>query len=408
MKKSPSSRAADDALRGLYEQFPYPQVIGDLEGFVAGRLEPLWNPKTSFETFFPEAEPTGELDILVAGCGTNMAPIMAATMPAARVVGIDISSASLVISAEAAASHGLENLELHELAIEDVASLGRAFDFVQCEGVLHHLADPVRGLAALGGVTRPEGALQIMVYARYGRVGLYMLQDLCRQLGLGVDEEGAVGAQALLAALPAGHPFRLIHPVGGADISLEEVADMVLNPRDVSYRVPDVRAFVEASGLAFHRWLGNGEYRPEFSALGPAGLSPRTTGKDSWQLAELAELSHGSLLKHRFVVTHPQRRSADELFEGDALAHAIPSLAAQLKIEDEGELVSLTNGCHQVPVHVRGFKSELVPALKAIDANRGGKRTVADLISGLPGSTLELYRNFYHADVIQLRLTGAV
>jgi len=389
------NQARDRALRELYEAFPYPLAVADLGGFLDGSLEPVWSPKTSFPTFYPEEEPREDLDILIAGCGTNAAPIMAATMPHARVVGIDISTASLEISAASAKKGGLKNLELVQLAIEDVESLGRDFDFVLCEGVLHHLADPVLGLDMLGKVTRPQGAILVMVYAQYGRTGLYMLQDLCRQLGLGVDESSAKQAQALLAALPASHPFRLIHPAGGALITLEEVADMLLNPRDIAYRVPDVRAFVEASGLRFHRWLGNAEYRPEFSALAKAGLLEGTRNMDPWEAAAAAELSHGNLCQHKFVVTHPGRKTAAELFQGEALGRAVPSLAAQLKVEDAGINVALTNGAHQVPVRVIAPKAELVPKLRAID----GKRALAEL-----DVDLEFFRNLYHADVIQLSL----
>ena len=396
------AKARDSALKGLYERFPYPQVVGDLEGFLEGRLEPLWNPKTSFAAFFPEDEPTAELDILVAGCGTNMALIMAATMPQAHVVGIDISAASLAISSATAEKNGLRNLELVELPIEAVHNLGRDFDFVQCEGVLHHLADPVVGLHALGGVTRPRGALQVMVYGRYGRLGIYMLQELCQQLGLEIDETDAKAAQALLAALPEGHPFRLIHPAGGPLITLEEVADMLLNPRDVSYLVPDVRELVEASGMRLHRWLGNAEYRPEFSALAAAGLADRVERLDSWDAARVAELCHGSLCKHRFVVTHPGRKTAEQLFAGDALAAAVPSLGTQLQIKDEGEFVSLKSGAHQVPIQVRAPKAELVPPLKAIDGERTVGEITAALGSGQAG--LDLFRKLHHADAIQLSL----
>ena len=31
----------------------------------------------------------------------------------------------------------------------------------------------------------PEGAMHLMVYAPYGRAGVYLLQDYCRRLGIG-------------------------------------------------------------------------------------------------------------------------------------------------------------------------------------------------------------------------------
>ena len=52
------------------------------------------------------------------------------------------------------------------------------FDQIVCTGVLHHLADPDVGLSALRSVLKPDGAMQLMVYAPYGRTGIYMLQDI--------------------------------------------------------------------------------------------------------------------------------------------------------------------------------------------------------------------------------------
>ena len=76
--------------------------------------------------------------------------------------------------------YNLTNLETRQLPIEGAAALGRSFDLIVCTGVLHHLADPDAGLRALRSVLKPEGAMYLMVYAPYGRTGVYMLQDYCR------------------------------------------------------------------------------------------------------------------------------------------------------------------------------------------------------------------------------------
>lgn len=393
---------ADDALRALYERFPYPRAIDTLADFREGRRQPNWNPRTSFPVYFPRARPRDDLDVLVAGCGTNLAPIFAATMPRARVVGIDISGSSLELSRALAEREGLTNVEHHQLALEDVAELSRGFDFIACTGVLHHLADPVAGLSALGSVLRDDGAMQIMVYARYGRHGIYMLQELCDLLGLRIDEVDAARAQQLLANLPDDHPFRRVYPRGGPPISLEEVMDMVLNPRDVSYRVADVRALVEGAGLGFHRWLGNAEYRPESTSLIAAGLGPRAEQLDPWTRAAAAELTFGTLIKHNFVVTHPQRPSADAVFSGDAILDAIPSLAAHIRIEHHGAMLTAKNDAHQVDVGITAPVAEMASALKACD----NKRTVRQLVAQGAVGDAEAYRALYHADAVQLSCPG--
>ncbi|MGH1341104.1 MAG: class I SAM-dependent methyltransferase [Nannocystales bacterium] len=387
-----------EALQRLYETFPYPREVSGLDDFKAGKRQPIWNPKTSYSVFFPESKPRADLDILVAGCGTNLVPVFGAFMPEARIVGVDISTASLEISAEQCASNGIANVEHRRLRLEEVASLGESFDFVCCTGVLHHLEDPVAGLRALGDVTRPDGAIMAMVYARYGRQGIYMLQELATMLGLRIDELSAAKTQKLLALLPATHPFRAVYREVGEMISIEEVMDMILNPRDRSFRVHDVRDLVDGAGLRFHRWLGNAPYLPEMTALGQAGLLPEADALGPWDRAAAAELAFGNIIKHSFVVTHPGRESAAELFEGAALLDAYPALSTHLRVEHSGANLVVTNEGHAVPIQTAAPVAEMAALLKACD----GSRTVAQLASALGDTVVSAYRHLYNADAITL------
>jgi 2-polyprenyl-3-methyl-5-hydroxy-6-metoxy-1,4-benzoquinol methylase len=103
--------------------------------------------------------------------------------PDARITAIDVSDTSLRHTRDLQRKYNLENLELRQLPIERVREIGRSFDLVVCTGVLHHLPDPDHGLRALRDVLRPSGAMRLMVYARYGRAGIYMLQEYCRLIG---------------------------------------------------------------------------------------------------------------------------------------------------------------------------------------------------------------------------------
>ena len=89
----------------------------------------------------------------------------------------------------------------------DVPELGRSFDLVVCTGVLHHLPDPDQGLRALRDVLRPDGAMRLMVYARYGRAGIYMMQEYCRLLEIGPSASDLRSLAATLDALPKDHPI---------------------------------------------------------------------------------------------------------------------------------------------------------------------------------------------------------
>jgi hypothetical protein len=73
--------------------------------------------------------------------------------------------------------------------------------------VLHHLAGPDVGLRALRSVLKPEGAIYLMVYAPYGRTGVYMLQDYCRRLGIATSDQDIQDLIATLKELPQHHPL---------------------------------------------------------------------------------------------------------------------------------------------------------------------------------------------------------
>jgi SAM-dependent methyltransferase len=117
------------------------------------------------------AGPRLYLDILIAGCGTNQAAVFAFANPLANVVAIDVNPSSLAHQQELKDKYSLSNLTLHLLPIETVSTLKLSFDLIVSTGVLHHLADPLLGMKALADCLRPDGALAVMLYAKYGRIG---------------------------------------------------------------------------------------------------------------------------------------------------------------------------------------------------------------------------------------------
>jgi SAM-dependent methyltransferase len=124
---------------------------------------------------WPDREYKADLDIPIAGCGTNQAAVFAYRNPGAKVVGVDISRPSLDHQQYLKDKHGLWNLELHLLPIEELPTLGLDFDLIVSTGVLHHLADPLVGMKALGGCLRQDGAIGLTLYAKNGRTGVELL-----------------------------------------------------------------------------------------------------------------------------------------------------------------------------------------------------------------------------------------
>ncbi|MGA8382361.1 MAG: class I SAM-dependent methyltransferase, partial [Stellaceae bacterium] len=207
--EAPAAIAAAIArqVSAFYERHPYPPPIDDLPAY-----RQAWDDRrrrAESHLFWP-AEPYREdRSILVAGCGTTQAAHYAVRWPRAQVIGIDVSAKSIAFTQGLKRKYALANLEVRLLAVERAAELGQRFDHVVCTGVLHHLPDPDAGLRALHDVLEPTGALNVMVYAPYGRAGVYLLQDYCRRLGIGGTMPEIRDLAATLKALPTDHPW---HP----------------------------------------------------------------------------------------------------------------------------------------------------------------------------------------------------
>ena len=91
---------------------------------------------------------TNDADILIAGCGTGSHPITTAQrFPNARVLAIDISLSSLAYARRKTRESSINNISYAQADILNLGSSERAFDLIESIGVLHHLADPERGVA---------------------------------------------------------------------------------------------------------------------------------------------------------------------------------------------------------------------------------------------------------------------
>src|SRR5437016_1946454 len=96
MSPTGSAGQFDDPMQAQYENWVYPPRCPDLSAI------PLTSPMLNFQDlrslfwlFWPRGSPREDLDILVAGCGSVQAAALAYVYPKARIVGVDISRASL-------------------------------------------------------------------------------------------------------------------------------------------------------------------------------------------------------------------------------------------------------------------------------------------------------------------------
>jgi SAM-dependent methyltransferase len=250
-----------DVVSRQYERWRYPQPIQDLEAWVPNNWQ-WFDPVHAHRILWPDREYKPDLDILIAGCGTNQAAVFAYTNPAARVVAVDISQPSLDHQQYLKDKHGLFNLELHRLPIEELPTLGLDFDLVVSTGVLMVLADPLAGMKALADCVRRDGVIGVMLYAKYGRIGVELLQSAFRDMGLHQDEASVQIAKEMIPLLSPDHPLQSYLKVAPELQFDTAMVDTFLHGRDRSYAVDECIDLVTSAGLVFQGWFFKAPYYP--------------------------------------------------------------------------------------------------------------------------------------------------
>ena len=314
-----------EEVRDFYERMPYPAPLTSLDAH-RELYKNRDRRRAEFHLIWPAKPPRPGLEILIAGCGTSQGARYALREPDARITAIDVSDTSLRHTRELQRKYNLENLELHQLPIERVHEIGRSFDLVVCTGVLHHLPDPDCGLRALRDVLRPSGAMRLMVYARYGRAGIYMMQEYCRLLEIGVSATDLRSLGAALGALPADHPISGLMRRSKDFRRPEAMADALLNPQDRAYTVAEIYAWLNRCGMSFGRWIEQAPYLAQCGILATSPHALRLAALPSGLQHAAVELFRGTMVSHSFIAYHDD--SADEgqpiTFAGDSWRDYIP------------------------------------------------------------------------------------
>lgn len=292
-----------DHVADFYERHPYPPPVEDLSQY-----QDEWRDGTrrraDHHLLWPELPYRDDHRILVAGCGTSQAAKYAVRYPHAQVVGIDVSTAGIEHTQLLVERHEITNLELRQLPIERVGELDRVFDHIVCTGVLHHLANPDEALSALVDALAPGGVLTAMVYAPYGRTGVYMIQDYCRRLGIGTTPAEIGDLTSSLREIPLGHPLSHLLRDTPDFRDPDALADALLHPRDRSYSVPDVFEFVEGAGLEFGRWVRQAPYLPTCGSPSETPHGALIAALPVHEQYAAVELFRGTMTRHSFIARH--------------------------------------------------------------------------------------------------------
>eukprot|EP00090_Calanus_glacialis_P032215 TRINITY_DN5342_c0_g1_i1.p1 TRINITY_DN5342_c0_g1~~TRINITY_DN5342_c0_g1_i1.p1 ORF type:complete len:542 (-),score=129.47 TRINITY_DN5342_c0_g1_i1:28-1653(-) len=274
--------------------------------------------------------------VLIAGGGTgNSVCFMAEQLrnTNAEIVYLDFSPASLAIARQRVSIRQVENVKFVLGSIEQLPALGLGeFDFVESTGVLHHLPNPQQGLQVLADSLHEEGGGNLMLYARFGRTGIYQMQELARLVNDEVHDRntelenifhlirsmgtGVFAKQNVIRRLDhtldndSNFYDRILNPqlraLAGSQDELDiEAYDRFCNKQDRAFSVQEIYDFVESAGLKFVGFNFHKErlkYEIENTEM-EDGLKEEMFNLQKKDQQAIAELVDGSINGHNFFVS---------------------------------------------------------------------------------------------------------
>ena len=394
MKAQHPSPDVAEEVREFYNKYPYPPPVDNLEQY-----RQLWQDRlrrrADYHLFWPNRPYGEDQSILIAGCGTSQAAKHALRWPAAQVTGIDVSATSVQCTQELKRKYNLNNLHLHQLAIERVTDLGMSFDQIVCTGVLHHLPDPDAGFSALSNVLAPGGAMHLMVYAPYGRAGIYMLQEFCRGIGIHATNGEITDLISALKLLPPEHPLENLLRQAPDFRDGATLADALLHPQDRAYSVPQLFDFIHRAGLTFGRWVKQAPYSLHCGVTAKIPQATRIAHLPLEEQYAVIELFRGTMARHSLVAYRSDTAGTQQInFSGDTWRDYVPiRMSDTICVQDRlppGAAAVLINQTHTY----RDLFLPIGPAEKQFFDAIDGDRSIGQIVERTLSSPTHRQRDF--------------
>ena len=243
------------AVQKMYEENPYPQYKH------ADHTHPHFAKPTaefiSLETTIANPPIANELleqnsrpKILIAGCGTGNQVINASRYKNAQITAIDISKNSLAYAARKTQDYKMQNIQLRQLDILDARLLPNSYDVIECSGVLHHMQDPARGLAALNSKLKPGGYIKIGLYSKLARQNVTAARELIKSLGIQSTPEGIRNFRKRIFNDDQ-HELKNLSILVNDFYSLSECRDLCFHVQEHQFTTESLQKLLEAENLEF-------------------------------------------------------------------------------------------------------------------------------------------------------------
>jgi len=223
------------AVQKMYETRPYPR----------------WN---SSAVSAPQADLQNlsrGLEILIAGCGTGQEAAFYANMAqSAHITAVDLSRTSIAYGIRQTGEMGfLPRINFMHGDLAEVGKIGKTYDYITSSGVLHHMKDPEKGLAAITACLKDGGRMSLSLYSKVARdYALNPALDYIKQKGYSASLDDIRQFRRDLFLMKAEDP--ILRCTTASDFyNLAECNDMLFHVQEHRYTLKEFIAMADRHGL---------------------------------------------------------------------------------------------------------------------------------------------------------------
>jgi Flp pilus assembly protein TadD/SAM-dependent methyltransferase len=237
-------------VRQQYEESPYPRWVKTPTLGTAVSIDAYLRQQFPSAQFAP-LERSGDLGILIAGCGTGRETIeMARRFTSCRVLSVDLSLNSLSYAMRKTRELGIQNVEYAQADIMKLGAIGRTFDVVSSVGVLHHLGDPVEGWRVLLSLLRPGGFMRLGLYSELGRQQVVAAREFVSRRGYDASPENIRRCRQELVSLKG--ELKLDQLLVSPDFfGTSQCRDLIFHVHEQRFTLDRIARYLEELGLTF-------------------------------------------------------------------------------------------------------------------------------------------------------------
>ena len=279
----------DQNIKDLAEQYNnnmYPLPCKNIEKkWIKNKIFYLSDPNGSWHKLWPEKPySTKKLYILVAGCGTEQAAILAKCNPNHDFIGVDVSQNSVNHNKKLIRKHAIQNLKLYCNDFR-LLKFKKKFDYIISTGVIHHLDEPGSALHYFNENLKQDGVINLMVYGDKRAYGGNQLKKLFRKINLDQSENSIKVVKNIISKLNKDHPAKNFSDGHSANI-----IDLFLHKKETFFSIKELTSLLSKHGLIIKNFM-----KGETKSLAKYFIDdPFTFNKikslpleDQWELAQI-------------------------------------------------------------------------------------------------------------------------